>query len=121
MKINEILSKFSFHDSCINELIYHNNKVIMMIDFLDCGKIESFNLKNIYNKNKFIKAILEFENVNDFKFESYDGYKKFLYEIDYHEIIKVCISKENIIEFFLDQESIIKIKCESINFYLRFD
>ena len=107
MLVTELITKINFNDSCVNELVYTNDMVILNID-LCIWKQKKYQDGELELK----EVILKFLDVTDYNWDS----KKREIDIDYDSIINITC-KENTVKIVLEDEdvSILTFKCNEVH------
>ena len=106
MSVTELIKKVNFNDSCVNELVYENETVILNIDLCMWKQ-------NEYQDGdpELKEVILKFLNSTNYNWDS----EKREDEIDYDSIVDVTF-EEGTVKIVLEDEgiSILTFKCSEV-------
>ena len=106
MLVTELVKKIDFNDSCVNELVYANETLILNIDLCMWKQIEYQD-----GDPELKKVILKFLNSRNCNWDS----EKREDEIDYDSIVDVTF-EEGTVKIVLEDEgiSILTFKCSEV-------
>lgn len=103
MKVEEIIRKYDFHDSCVVEILHERESIKIKID-LCMWRQQGY----IDGEKEIKEVILKFYSVQDYKWDS----DKKEEEVDYDTIMEISYNEKLIKIILLDDDvSIITFKC----------
>ena len=106
MLVTELVKKINFNDSCVNELVYTNETVMLNIDLCMWKQKEYQD-----GETELKEVILKFFNVTNYNWDS----EKKETDIDYDSIINIACEEKNVKIVLEDEDiSILTFECSEV-------
>lgn len=106
MLVTDLVKKINFNDSCVNELVYTNETVMLNIDLCMWKQKEYQD-----GETELKEVILKFFNVTNYNWDS----EKKETDIDYDSIINITCEGKNVKIVLEDEDiSILTFECSEV-------